>query len=399
MDRNKLPKPELLIVDLPEESPSGENKRFFLVLTTSALIVLSLSAALNVYINPWGNYGDTGVFSLYNDRIAKSEYLIELNKKGELKPIENLILGPSTVMPISPKQVEELWGGKAYNLGCFFAGGDENESWLRFLKEELDYKPKRIIVGIETWIFSKVEDGPLFYKMSRRRILNAPRLAKFVEGYSPFTHNASKVFDAISWNQLKYAWPRKSQDRKKRKSYIESKVFTEGGTAHAYDVPAYGQFVDDSINVIYEKKASGQTYTPEEEKKLESVLSDRPLVPLIHIRRYCPGESLSQKRLDNFNQLMEYCEKNEIEMIPVLMPIHPYFYDLLVEKTSHAHFLKQIREHMNSHTKKYKWVHHLVDASHIRNFNGTPRSFHDRYHVGPGNAKLMMNFVFKESRK
>ena len=103
------------------------NKANTIVATRSFLtsFMMTVTCALMLIVgivswgNPWGNYGDTGFFSFYNDRLAKTEHLLEIAAEDAPLP-DTLIMGPSTLYPILPASVETRFGGRAFNLATFW---------------------------------------------------------------------------------------------------------------------------------------------------------------------------------------------------------------------------------------------------------------------------------------
>ncbi len=371
---------------------------FFRAFFTTLSIGLIACILFNIHINPWGNYGDEGAFILYNDRKAKSEYLSSLKKNEPNKNIDTFILGSSTVLSFKSSTVKKLWGGEVFNLGCFFAGSEESYSWLKHLVEELNFKPKRIIVGLETWSFSQHVNGPLFYKDYRRRFLNTPQLSKYIEGYSSFKNFCSKSFDSISWQQLQTSWTLKTRELKEQPDFLASSIFNVDGSAISYSKQADSAFIPKEINDFYHGLDYHKKRTQSESAFINKSLRLN-VIPISHVRVFCPGNQLSKERLKRFEHLVAYCEKNDIKLIPILMPTHPYFYDILSSKTHHQQFLQGIREQVSSYAEQYRAIDKLIDASHIQKFDGLAHAFHDRFHMGPRNTDKLLKFVHKSSIK
>ena len=87
---------------------------FAAVVTGLTCLVLIAS----IYMNIFGYFGDTGYFHVYNDRQAKADFLKKINQQ---QLPDAYILGSSDMLPFQPRQIEQLFGLKTFNLGNFWS--------------------------------------------------------------------------------------------------------------------------------------------------------------------------------------------------------------------------------------------------------------------------------------
>lgn len=363
-------------------------KKFIFLVSIGISIVIIPISLVNLYVNPWGVYGNSGHLILYNDRIAKSEHLLHLKQKGIVH--DAYIIGPSTVMPFPVKFIQEKTDLETFNLGVFWSGIEEAWAWLNFIKQDLKKSPKLVFLGLETWNFNNSTDGPYLYEQYRRRLLNAHLLSNNLEDVHPLKTLISKSIDAISYQQFKESINAyRNITPHIQVSLLSSKSFNEFGECLNYLKEANASFIPDYINKMYENK------NLKNNKSLQESF-EKNLINPRHVRLYCPSNQPDPKKLIIFQKIANFCKDYNIKLITFLMPTHPYFRDLLEAKTAYREFSTILDNFLTAESLSNQNVEYF-DLSDIKTFGGRVRGFHDRYHMDEDNSTRLLDYIFKNS--
>jgi hypothetical protein len=376
-----------------------EARRFLLWFPAAAGVILSGILALSVWGNVWQDFGDTGFFTLYNDRRAKSEFLLRL-------PTNDLpqawVLGSSNLMPFQPGSIQKRFGYKTFNLGVFWGRIEDSWCWLNYILDDLHSQPKLLILGVEPWTFGPGTDGPALFPHLSRRLLNTPLLVRHLDEYSPTRHALSKLGDGISGQHIlsviELAIKRRFQ-RRTFKSLEDSGVFLTDGTAHAYNRSNPASFyLSPQVERFYKDLATGALKAGDPSVEAErnrfldiglnaGAVDDRTLMA------YMPSEGLRPQSIALFRRLIGLCQERNIRVAIIVMPTQPFFYDALCRETHHRRNLDALIAMLHDVQRHYSVVSAVTDASHISRFGGDPAGFHDNFHMTPANCERVLDLV------
>lgn len=363
-------------------------KKFMISVIFCLLLGLSFVAIINYWKNPFGNHQAQGSFLTYNDRIAKINFLKKFSKEELPK---GYIFGPSTVLPFKSFLLEEKTGIKFFNFGSFWERVEGFWSKIKFLQEDLGARPEFIFLGIETWCFADSGDGPYLFENIRRRYLNTPDLIKHYPNYSKLDHILSKSVELISLQQFKTSVKLWKMKRNEILPLEKSLTYSLDGSNKSYTGSASAAFIPEELNLKYEEFSKSKLFLNKNEI---AEVYKKEIIKRRHLRSYFPSNQISSEKVKLMKDLMRYCDKNKIKLVIVLLPTHPVMYDLLSQYHQHQVFIREIINEINSVAKSLKYVDEVFDYSHIYKFNGNVRSFHDRVHIGPVNAKIIVDKIF-----
>ena len=340
---------------------------------------------LSVYINPWGNYGKKGYFNLYNTRLTKTDYIESLSNE-ELPQV--VVLGSSNVMRFRPATIKQYLGKSAFCYGVFWGKSEDMLCITKHLVKDLNHAPELLIIGIDTWTFKPAQDEHPIFPGVRRRLLNTPVLVEHHPDVKRIPLYWSKFIDAFSNQQIIAAIKAFRRSKGSRSPYLtlnESSLFDLDGTRVSYG-DVYG-----SDGQIFEAVESSEY--PITERLAEIVEAGR-YRELHHFNTY-NFDSFYPPRVKYMELLLELCDQEGIQVVFVKNPVHPIFWDVLMEHTPQSRNLVKLEELLERFEKEYKVVLGTVDASQIENFGGDPEGFFDEIHPSSKNCDLILQQVAK----
>jgi hypothetical protein len=376
------------------EGTAAEAAAFLRAFFACGLAAAAAVVGVSIWSNHFGDFGEAGQYLIYNDRRAKSEFLVR--RFAELRP-EAWVIGSSNTMPFLPSAVEERFGLRAFNLGVYWGRVEDSWAWVNFLTSELGARPRMILLGIEPWTFGAEGSGPPLFRRYRRRLLNAPLLRPYVDGYTPSRHLVSKLVDPISVQNLRSMLKatRKHRGRRFRSKPLEESGFLVDGTRSAYNQLAPAPFLPEEVNALYAGLASGKLdpSDPEVRRRRRDFLA-RGLVAAQNVSGYVPGGRVDSQSMETFRRVVALCQEYGAEIGIVVLPVHPYFYDLLSEQARHREHLRTVLEFTDRIRTEFPGVRAVIDASHIERFGGSPYAFHDHMHMTPENTAKVLDLLW-----
>lgn len=373
------------------ESPHPHLRRFLIAMAATILIVASMLLASSIHSNHYGYFGPKGQFAFYNDRQAKANYLASVPDE---EFAEAFIVGSSNTMPFLPSTVERLYGLRTFNLGCFYGRAEEIWAWSNYLVRDLGKHPKLVILGVEPWTFANDDRGPPLLSMYRRTTLTSPVLAKYITEFNAPRSQLSEVLDSLTLENARLTlrmYLLKGGIRKLESPLIEG-GFNSDGTNNHYSKLDPTAFVPPKVNEFYRKFVDSrptlhqiETLTPERVN-----LVDSWYIRFDEIVNFLPGDRMSEQRLDYFDRALALLNERQVPVAIVMLPTHPYYFDMLVHYTRHIEHLEFLRKHFAELQKRYPNIQIVFDASNIALFGGDPNAFHDSFHMTPVNTDRVL---------
>jgi hypothetical protein len=383
--------------------PTGDvsKRESTIFLAAFSLVLGGILAALITFVawsNVWGNYGDEGFFYTYNDRRGKSEALVSATRT-ELP--RAWLMGGSTIYPLLPDAVEERFGISTYTTANFWVRMDENWSWLNFILDDFGAKPELIILGLETWTFRPDNLGPVIYPHLRRRLINAPLLMSHLDDSAGWKVTLSKGLDLLSSQQLRLAAiaVRTGIDRQRFRPAGEDSLvqyFPDGSGPYKEEKPKEF-FADAEINNFYKKLLDGEIRpgAPETVAQRARLVEDARFVTTQEIEGFFPGRDFDPAEVELLERFSELAAKHGIPVIYVLMPVHPYFEDILIARTNHVKQRRQLQELVARVAERSGNDSLVVDATNLRSFGGDPMAWHDPLHMKPSNGDKILDLALR----
>jgi len=366
-------------------------RRFLAALVATVFFIATVLIGLSWYSNHYGYFGPEGQFAFYNDRLSKSEYLANLAPE-ELP--QAYIIGSSNTMPILPASVERLYGLRTFNLGSFWGRAEDIWAWTNFVVRDLQKKPSLVILGVEPWTFADDNRGPPLLSMYQRRLLTAPRLTVYLPHFDPYKAEISQVLDSLTIENARLMaqmFGRYKGRRTANGPFWES-GFNRDGTNTAYTELKNKAFLPDQVNAYFKEFIASKPSS----KELDSITGTRlAQVEAWHLRlddivNFLPGDRMLPERQELFERAIAFLDENEVQVAVLIMPTHPYYYDMLVHYTRHAQHLEVLRQFLSGIQRQHSNVKVVFDASNIARFGGDPFAFHDHYHMTPANTDRML---------
>lgn len=357
---------------------------------TAALIAAAL-IGLSIYSNHYGYFGRSGQFAFYNDRLSKAEFLAKVPSFGLPTAY---IIGSSNAMPILPQSVDRLFGVRSFNLGSFWGRAEDAWAWTNFIVNDLKQRPKLVLLGIEPWTFADDNRGPPLLAMYQRRLITTPQLAQYLPHYGEAKAYTSAVLDSLTIENARLTLQMFSRYKGER---VATRPFWEQGFHEDGSSKSYGRvdpkpFLPAEVNDQYELFLRAK---PDDAALASLSAPRRQMVEAWHLRldaivNFLPGDRMSAERLDLFEQTLALLQANDIPVAILMMPTHPYYYDMLVHYTKHIQHLDNLRRRLEGVKGKYRNIVAVVDGSHVARFGGDPRAFHDHYHMTPINTDRLL---------
>ena len=374
--------------------------RFIAGVFVTATMIAMGSILASVYSNHYGYFGPIGQFEFYNGRPMKIAYLTQLDKSS--LP-DAWIIGSSNSMPFQPKSVAALFSvEKVFNLGAYWGRVEDLWAWSNVIVNDLKVRPKLIILCVEPWSFSDDQRGPPLLAQYRRRLIATPELAKYLPGFSRWRYELARILDALSFQSFRTLIRMTQRHRLTRVRHPPLLADTDSGsldpaegpylaTRSPFDADGTNRglsgtdpapFLPDYVNQLYQQMNTGSS--PD---RVISNLSPerREAVEAQHIRLDAVVTFLPL-----FKKTVSLLNDHDVGVGVIMMPIHPYFFDLLAVHTRHLEHLQAVRDLLQETRNEFSNVWGVLDASHIARFGGSPFAFHDKFHMTPVNTDLVL---------
>lgn len=92
---------------------------------------------------------------------------------------------------------------------------------------------------------------------------------------------------------------------------------------------------------------------------------------------------------------LQFLNANNCKVILNIMPLQPYYQNLLQENTNYNDRIKQLIYLCNIYKNKYSNIILVKDNHDIKNFNGKSNYFFDENHLTSANSTLILESLFK----
>lgn len=358
-------------------------KKRSIILLSAILLVLILIVSLNIYVNPYGFYGSSQKsVEILNARRLKYNDLCKLENKPEA-----FVFGSSNSMRFLPSSIEKETNIPAYNYGVFYATAEDYYALPKTLYQINGLEPKLIIFCLDVFSFSEsAESFDEVFRGSKNRLSYYENASKHLPDFSYLKLLMYRLKSALTFKQsfrsLKALVSFKLEEIPEGELYNMS--FLAGGVRKEY-----ADFEGVSVTNVAEKGSYDiESYI--KKKDLEFRKARNGYKGIVSVLGNYDFKELSERRLALFEQSIKFLNEKKCKVIINLMPVQPYFYKLLIERTMHQNNVSELSLFCKALVKKYPNVLLVKDNSNIENFNGKAEHFFDSYHPTSVNSDLMI---------
>jgi hypothetical protein len=344
--------------------------------------------ALAVYVNPFGDFGDVGITRHLRSRPVKMSHLESL---PDDKLPQVVVFGSSNTMPMKPETIQRELGKTAFNMGVFWGKSEDYLCLLSWLVNDRGHVPELAIVGLDTWTIAPAEDDHPIFPGLTRELLNTPDLIKYHPDVSLIPAWWSRIIDSFSLGIIKeyyrLARGKLNGERVVREHWptlTGSKLFRADGVRVVYG-DLYNRFPGN----IFQRVEDGQYPISQ---IIQEKIDSGHVEELQHFQGYSFTQ-FRQRRIDYLDAFLALATKRGVRVVFVLNPVHPLFWKVLKEHTSHEQNVAKLLSVIKEMRKKHSAVIGVVDASHIEYFGGDPTGFYDEIHPTTKNADLILKKV------
>ena len=318
----------------------------------------------NVIINPYGMYGTKWLNPIvWSDRREKLDLLGNYPGRVEL-----LILGSSRTMRLDPEIFQSLTGLESFNLSVNHARAEDFLALVRYVvSKTVVQKPLVVVVGLDINAFRG------YYQMDNL-LKYYPELFYFLE-----KEKSIGLTDdlAVGWNKFV-----------KGMSYHQFVQSFQAFRRYLIKGPWQNAYRFSSNGLLTYNRAEDDTVVGDS-LRLREVLNLR----IKQLReRFISFGGLSPERKHYFEELIDFCLRNEIELIAVVLPDHPQVVKALAgtafERLNHS-----FKNYLIGLTARYGV--NMVDASSLESFAGDPHAFYDDIHMMSSNSELLVRYIIR----
>jgi len=330
---------------------------FWRVWLLTVAVTIAVVAGINYLVDPFSIYG-TGLFKPYRDNsyIKKAELFEKLAPSRKA-----LILGSSRMATVDPEVVTELTGKPCFNWAVPSAGVEIISACTRMAVEKYKAPVDLVIVGVDPEAF-----------LPSLAIHAQARLAPM---YTPYIGDIGGELEIKEFTRDSLRLITVEQ--------FKASVGVLGREIHG-----------ESVTQLIEYRPDGfALYGPREEAIATGKLDLNALIDE-RLRTYpdrnlcLTGKStLSESRMDEWVDYLQYCTEHGIRVYVYLPPAHPRYIEML-GRFGALPLLHQLSEFLARTAKENGAVFH--DYTDVESFGGDPRQFYDEIHTRYTNNNLLL---------
>lgn len=342
---------------LLEEKQMSWKKTMFIVLSTS-LLLLGFVMTLNYFVNPLGKYASRELPTLvWTGREDKANLLEQYQNNPEV-----LILGSSRTMKLDPAYIEEKTNLDTFNAGVNSARTEDYYVMLKYAVEELNVKPKYVILGID------------------------------VEGF----HNNAPPDDRLVYNQ-KFAKYLYEDDKESTFSMLKSLITYDQTAASARSL-MFAMTEYPTKETAYDKNGFLHYVKKEEEIKKGEFQADIDSYVIKYKNRFNNFTEIDKGRKNYFDHFLAFAEENEIEVIGFITTLHNDVLEELQKTRNYDERKKELLAFLDLMKDKHSNFSYN-DFDTVDKYNGSLAAFYDGAHIREENANKLAMRLMKEVKK
>lgn len=340
--------------------------------------------SLNYYVNPYGFFNSPQRAEFIGcARKAKFKKVKSLTKN----PPEAFVLGSSNSMRLLPKEIKARTGLEAFNFGVFYATAEDQFVIPQALFDLEHIKPKLFIFCLDAFGYRKrIESVDVVFDGAVNRLSYFEDFSKYLPDYSSTKLNWFRFKSALTLKQTLDSYTALKNGNLKEVTLDDQfvKSFKKGGIRKHYSNWESVEITDKAENGEYDI----ETYI--KQKDIQFKKARNGYKGIVSVMGDYDFEGLSKDRLQLLDSVIHFLEERDCKVVLNIMPVQPYFYSLLKERTQHQQNIQDLYDACLLMEKKYSNVIRLKDNSKIENFNGVSNHFFDSYHPTSVNSTLMI---------
>jgi hypothetical protein len=319
------------------------------------LLLLGSVMALNYFVNPLGKYASRELPTLvWTARADKANFLEQYHKNPEV-----LILGSSRTMKVDPNYIKEKTNLDAFNAGVNSARAEDYYVMLKYAVEELNMKPKYVILGID------------------------------VEGF----HNNVPPDDRLVYNE-KFAKYLYEEDKKSTFSLLKSMVTYDQTAASARSL-MFAMTEYPTKETAYDNNGFLHYLKKEEEIKKGKFKADIDSYVIKYKDRFNNFTTIDNRRKNYFDDFLAFAEENDIKVISFITTLHDDVVEELRKTRNYDERKKELVTFLDLMEKKHNHFSYN-DFDTVDKYNGSLAAFYDGAHIGEENANKITIRLLQE---
>lgn len=338
----------------PEQRMARTFCRVVLLLTTTAWLTV---ATLNFAVNPFAQYPTRMMDPLV--QTSRTEKVALLGRYSQ--PPHGLILGSSRVLKFEPDYLHRQAGITCFNAGMNYARAEDMLAFLRHYRTRYGHLPRRILIGLDVASFSDAARVDA-------RLLSERTLGPLVpEAYS-LVDRTRPWQELLSWQQTKH-------------SLLSLKRLAERSKHEMPDAPVES-FRPDGLLVYHQRERERQEGTYDFQAALDYNCREYEAL-------FRPFRRVSALRCSLIDKILQMCDREQVEVMLFLTPLHPSLRDHLCERTDYARRRVEVAQYLRLTAQRYRCV--FLDFSEIKSFGGDAEEFVDGIHPLEANTRRMID--------
>lgn len=325
-------------------------KRFLCLFLISSAIMILLIISANIIINPRSEFGTTIFKPLI--RHARSEK-IEMMKALPERP-ELIVLGSSNSMKLNCSLITSLTGESCFNAAVDAARIEDYYALLSYIIEDLGFKPKTLILGLNIEAFSdSLEIDPRLISEKRlyskiEKPILPPEIGIIIDSMSPY-------YLIDSFTVLKYT--------------------LVGYPAESSHYEKDGQGVYDQ----WDSEIAAGNFSLEEE--LGASINN-------FVARLRYMNAVSHERKAYLEKILDTAKNGEMKVLMFIPTTHSSGIEVLKKETKYSEMRDELKRYLEGLKEEYDFTY--IDASEASLYGGNPDGFYDVSHINGKNAEMII---------
>jgi hypothetical protein len=365
-------------------------KKLLRKLLYTFLLLVACNALLNLYVNPYGFFGDLHVGSgpIFNARYDKHVNLLTLDTKPEV-----IVMGSSNSMRMRPQSIQELTGLPSYNYGVYHARAEDFYCIGQLLTADEKTTPKAIILCLDDW---NLADEPALpdevFAGAEKRLAYKPLLARHLDDYSVGKLFWARFKAALSWTHTKASLDalrsaKESADFSRKQNPLAAVFFKDGVRKN------YGSVFGDDVTDLAESGEYdvGTALKTHHEEMLGYSQHHLGFITTSHEM----FEKFSDRRWNYLDRFFDRMDTAGVKVILNVMPNQPFYQQLVREHGNYDERISIFLKRLNELEEKHDCIILLKDNHNIENFGGSEHHFFDHMHPTSVNSDLMLKSIFE----
>jgi hypothetical protein len=293
---------------------------------------------------------------------------------------------------MDPSLIDSLFGVKSFNFAVYQATIEDFYAIAHAVINEVEHHPKLFILCLDDWNFRNlVHAKDEVFRGAQNRLSYKPEFSQYLKDFSVVNLFWARFKSSLSGEQLLASVQRLENDLRSGNvcaSYPDlNDAFYSNGVRRYY--------ADEEGNDVTDKAENGQyDISGYLKKKHAEALKLNSKGSLLGTHE--DFTKFDPIRLEMMDELLEYLKINGVKVILNIMPVQPFYRELLLENTSYKKRITDLLRRLQILEIKYTNVLLVKDNSDISKFGGYERHFFDHIHPTSVNSGLMLRALRRQ---